>query len=402
MWYSKHISIIKIPAIYHKIVAVESILMGKLNDLNLRKNFVLLKNIQQNITGHKSFNPGPTEMPKFKAMKVKKLLNEVDITELVNEQVKAHTHVTNYVKSPMNFSDVFMRNFNCEKTFHGLNISELLNNITNLEILNDFSNNYKRLLDMSSAINQSLDEQAFYLNYFKTVPFGTNANEVFSAKCDQHGSRLLTFTNENGSAIVNFFDWNETETFFVETAVGSIHEVLKLNKFFLHKMGILQQLSEDDYDRRIEFCEIMTARIQNDPNSTKNIWFRYTMNLGTYPNHIKYVTFDEYDYIYVEHQEKRVDIGDGYSDQTYAGELIHFSQNTTFRHHSFLTKGTLFITSFSVNILQKYCLLFIDFNHDINILCKSSEEEFYLHQTIDSEKAVMDQKKISKEDMMKC
>lgn len=59
----------------------------------------------------------------------------------------------------------------------------------------------------------------------------------------------------------------------VNISVGSIHKVLKLNKFFPYKMSILQQLSEDDYDRRIEFCEIMTARIQNDPNLIQNICF---------------------------------------------------------------------------------------------------------------------------------
>lgn len=59
----------------------------------------------------------------------------------------------------------------------------------------------------------------------------------------------------------------------VNISVGSIHKVLKLNKFFPYKISILQQLSEDDYDRRIEFCEILTARIQNDPNLIKNICF---------------------------------------------------------------------------------------------------------------------------------
>lgn len=56
-------------------------------------------------------------------------------------------------------------------------------------------------------------------------------------------------------------------------SVGSIHKTLKLNKFFPYKIQILQQLSEDDYDRRIEFCETMTQMIQADRNFVKNVCF---------------------------------------------------------------------------------------------------------------------------------
>ena len=34
-------------------------------------------------------------------------------------------------------------------------------------------------------------------------------------------------------------------------SVGSVHKVLKLNKFFPYKLQFHQQLAEDDYDRRI-------------------------------------------------------------------------------------------------------------------------------------------------------
>lgn len=56
-------------------------------------------------------------------------------------------------------------------------------------------------------------------------------------------------------------------------SVGSVHKVLKLNKFFPYKLQIHQQLSEDDYDRRIQFCEEITRKITDNPNLLKNICF---------------------------------------------------------------------------------------------------------------------------------
>lgn len=55
-------------------------------------------------------------------------------------------------------------------------------------------------------------------------------------------------------------------------SAGSTHQVLKQNKFFPYKVRILQQL-EDNFDRRIQFCELMSQRIQDDPNMTQNICF---------------------------------------------------------------------------------------------------------------------------------
>ena len=55
--------------------------------------------------------------------------------------------------------------------------------------------------------------------------------------------------------------------------VGSVHKALKINKFFPYKMQIYQQLCEDDFDRRIQFCEDMSQKITEDPNLLKNICF---------------------------------------------------------------------------------------------------------------------------------
>ena len=39
------------------------------------------------------------------------------------------------------------------------------------------------------------------------------------------------------------------------------------------KMSILQELGEDDPDRRIQFCELMTEEIRREPSIIRNICF---------------------------------------------------------------------------------------------------------------------------------
>lgn len=53
----------------------------------------------------------------------------------------------------------------------------------------------------------------------------------------------------------------------------SVRKVLKLHKFHPYKLQITQELGDDDPDRRIEFCEIMTNRIIGQPQLIKNICF---------------------------------------------------------------------------------------------------------------------------------
>lgn len=44
-------------------------------------------------------------------------------------------------------------------------------------------------------------------------------------------------------------------------SVGSMHNILK-KKFHPYKVRLLQELIEDDPDRRLEFCETMMIRIE--------------------------------------------------------------------------------------------------------------------------------------------
>ncbi|KAL1491580.1 hypothetical protein ABEB36_012155 [Hypothenemus hampei] len=59
--------------------------------------------------------------------------------------------------------------------------------------------------------------------------------------------------------------------------VGMSHETvrkaLKFHKFHPYKMQMLQQLFDDNFDRRIQFCETMTNLINDNRNILQNICF---------------------------------------------------------------------------------------------------------------------------------
>lgn len=53
----------------------------------------------------------------------------------------------------------------------------------------------------------------------------------------------------------------------------SVRKVLKSNKFHPYKVQILHELNEDDFDRRVQFCEHLTALLHENCNLLKNICF---------------------------------------------------------------------------------------------------------------------------------
>ncbi|KAG5875860.1 hypothetical protein JTB14_036816 [Gonioctena quinquepunctata] len=201
--------------------------------------------------------------------------------------------------------------------------------------MSDFKNNYMNLLEMATLVENSMKEQAYYLNYFKLLHFVPKAHEIFSSRCVNDENRVMTFNFENGSTIMNFYRWDENQEMFIST--------------------------ED-----------------------------FSVNLGLYPDYIKQIEWVGKDYVYIEHvAEKSEEVTEHMPDHTHVGELIHFHDDDKFQHSKFLTKGTIFVTSFEIESLNNHCLLFIDFNLDMNILCMDADEEFFVRQRNELEKPVM-------------
>jgi len=58
-----------------------------------------------------------------------------------------------------------------------------------------------------------------------------------------------------------------------EIGHASVSKILKLNNWHPYKLHLCQELSKDDFDRRIEFCDLMMEMIVDDPLLLNNIVF---------------------------------------------------------------------------------------------------------------------------------
>ncbi|KAJ8912058.1 hypothetical protein NQ315_016747 [Exocentrus adspersus] len=55
-----------------------------------------------------------------------------------------------------------------------------------------------------------------------------------------------------------------------EISTFSVHRILKLCKFRSYKVHLIQQLTEDDFDRRVEFCDVIIDEATFYVNGTLN------------------------------------------------------------------------------------------------------------------------------------
>jgi len=58
-----------------------------------------------------------------------------------------------------------------------------------------------------------------------------------------------------------------------EIGHASVNKILKLNKWHPYKLHLVQELSKNDFDRRVEFCNLMMEMIVDDPLLLNNIVF---------------------------------------------------------------------------------------------------------------------------------
>ncbi|EFN81575.1 hypothetical protein EAI_17384, partial [Harpegnathos saltator] len=77
---------------------------------------------------------------------------------------------------------------------------------------------------------------------------------------------LLSFTENPHSSLRRTAQAQEIGT-------SSVRRILKSNKLHPYKMTLVHEINEDDPDRRLEFCEDMILRIDQDPDFLYNIVF---------------------------------------------------------------------------------------------------------------------------------
>lgn len=58
-----------------------------------------------------------------------------------------------------------------------------------------------------------------------------------------------------------------------DISFSSVQKILKTNKFHPYKLHLVQELSEDDFDRRVEYCDTVMQKLDIDENFSNSIVF---------------------------------------------------------------------------------------------------------------------------------
>lgn len=53
--------------------------------------------------------------------------------------------------------------------------------------------------------------------------------------------------------------------------ISALKKIVKTNKFDPYRKGIVQELTKDDLDRQVQFCDIMTEKIAANTNYFSHI-----------------------------------------------------------------------------------------------------------------------------------
>ncbi|XP_031339518.1 uncharacterized protein LOC116168016 [Photinus pyralis] len=179
------------------------------NNINFNTETIMLRSTPQLVTAPKHFSD-----LKIKALQTTGMLNGVDMTDLISKQ--AYKNGNLLFQSPIYFNgSITTPNVQVEKLYQGINVTELLRNITHYASVNNYSEYFKKLLDVSYQIVDSLEDQAYYLNYYKVKQVYQLTDLIIPVVFDGEYVQLLACIEKgNNKYTTRFQIWDSNGEYF--------------------------------------------------------------------------------------------------------------------------------------------------------------------------------------------
>ncbi|KAK4887273.1 hypothetical protein RN001_003544 [Aquatica leii] len=125
-------------------------------------------------------------------------------------------------------------NIHVEKLYQGVNVSDLVHNVTQLSATHNYTENFEKLLTVSSTVKESLQRHAYFVNYYKIKQIYQNIDIVIPVSFPSDTNQYLAcVTKENHKYTIKFDVWDTNlEVFHRATAMydkyeGSIFEITR-------------------------------------------------------------------------------------------------------------------------------------------------------------------------------
>ncbi|XP_015834885.2 uncharacterized protein clos isoform X1 [Tribolium castaneum] len=204
---------------------------GKLNGHTFDSKNIMVTDIPQEITGKKIIHSTRLSPVVFKSIKLKGLLNDVDLSNLINDQ--AYKNQDNVFKTKLNFdNNITANNLVIRKTYQGINMTELIMNVTNLGVLNNLLKQYNTLLDMTYKLENSVKAQAYFVHHYKTVqiiPLVTDSKVIF---CSDNVLRVGSLVTDEDGLRMDLYGWHPEKQFANEGIIKFTEPLTYVDQVF--------------------------------------------------------------------------------------------------------------------------------------------------------------------------
>ncbi|KAL1509270.1 hypothetical protein ABEB36_004033 [Hypothenemus hampei] len=233
-------------------------LRGKLNDDYFTDKTVMLDNVAQIITGKKTFINQKNS--KLKSVRISGLVNGIDLKTLIlNKTDNSNANSEMIFNGP-----IVLKNINIAK-YKNINVTLLMEKMNNLRDLSIYKNRFYKLLDASSAIESSVQNQSTTFKYYKEVLEITNVDDIFGLTCADGVFRIVSITLQNSTCSFKTYEWDSRVTNFVLTGeyielqmnqnIQFVQEVSFAGKQYIY----MQHVNNDNKDYSGSLMEVVNS-----------------------------------------------------------------------------------------------------------------------------------------------
>ncbi|XP_044255131.1 uncharacterized protein LOC123005441 [Tribolium madens] len=204
---------------------------GKLNDHMFDSKNIMVTNIPQEITGKKIIHTSQLNSVMFKSIKLKGLLNDVDLSKLINDQ--AYKNQENIFKTRLNFANnITTNNLIIKKTYQQLNMTELIMNVTNLGVLNNLLEQYNKVLDMTYKLENSVKGQAYFMHHYKTIQIIPRVKESKMIFCSDNILRIGSLVTDEDGLRMDLYGWSPEKQFLNNGIIQFTEPLVYIDQVF--------------------------------------------------------------------------------------------------------------------------------------------------------------------------
>ncbi|KAF5285037.1 hypothetical protein FQR65_LT02349 [Abscondita terminalis] len=184
------------------------------NGVKFSEETVMLKSKPQTISGPKYFIGNDVEPIKFESLICKGLINGIDVISLMQQQAYKYGDIV--FESQIYFNgSITTPNMDIRQLYQGVNVADLVNNVTHFSKSQNYTENFEKLLEISTEVKESLQRHAYFISYYKVKQLYTKIDFVIPVTFSEDGNQYLAcVTKETRRYTIKLEVWDPNAEIF--------------------------------------------------------------------------------------------------------------------------------------------------------------------------------------------